>query len=239
MRTEFQRRVLAVAVGVVLLGSATAAQAGSSRSTGSQAVIVQGVNAAAAVRATGGTTSLALDLIGGVAASVPTSAIGQLQAQGLIVSPDRTARVASGDFSGSGTDASGSGLSGSELSGSGTDSSGSSGADGGHGVAVALVDTGVAQTPALDGRLVRGPDFSGEQDGLDHYGHGTFMAGVIAGDGSGSPAGGPVHRGIAPGATVVSIKVAGADGSTSFSKVIAGIGWAVVHQDDLKIRGFN
>src|SRR5690242_8964465 len=57
--------------------------------------------------------------------------------------------------------------------------------DGGQGVGVALVDTGVANTADIPAsRLVRGPDLSGDGDGIDHYGHGTFMAGLIAGDGS-------------------------------------------------------
>ena len=51
---------------------------------------------------------------------------------------------------------------------------------------VALIDSGVVGVAALDGagKLVRGPDFSedaGDQDlrGLDTFGHGTHMAGVI------------------------------------------------------------
>jgi serine protease AprX len=112
--------------------------------------------------------------------------------------------------------------------------------DGGAGVAVALIDTGVADTPDLKGaRLVRGPDFSGEGDGIDHYGHGTFMAGLIAGDGSASAGSVPRHVGVAPGATVVAIKVAAADGSSSVSRVIAGIGWAVTHRDVYDIRVMN
>src|SRR5262249_34726803 len=112
-------------------------------------------------------------------------------------------------------------------------------ADAGAGSVVALVDTGVAETPDLQGRLVRGPDFSGEGDGIDHYGHGTFMAGVIAGDGSASSNDRVHHVGGAPGATVVAVKVAGADGSTSVSRVIAGIGWVVAHADEYGINVLN
>ena len=50
------------------------------------------------------------------------------------------------------------------------------GSDAGKGIGVALVDTGVADTPDLAGRLVRGPDLSGEGDGIDRYGHGTFWS---------------------------------------------------------------
>ena len=172
----------------------------------------------------GGTTNLALDLIGGVGGHRAGRQIAQLEAEGLAVSPDVTGPGGVGQLR-------------SRVRGAGTQRTDTqvpaidptaAAADAGRGVAVALVDTGVANTPDLSGRLVRGPDFSGEGDGIDHFGHGTFMAGLIAGDGTASAAaGGPVHKGIAPGATVVSIKVAGADGTTSLSKVIAGIGWAV------------
>src|SRR5207248_4724275 len=82
------------------------------------------------------------------------------------------------------------------------------GADAGAGIGVALVDTGVVDSPDLAGRIVRGPDLSGEGDGIDRYGHGTFMAGLIAGNR-------PAHKGVAPAARIVSVKVAGADGSTN------------------------
>src|SRR5207253_4389010 len=112
--------------------------------------------------------------------------------------------------------------------------------DAGRGVGVALIDTGVNPTPDLHGeRLLSGPDLSGEGDGVDRFGHGTFMAGLIAGDGSASSAGGARHVGTAPGATVVSVKVAGADGSTSLSKIITAIGWVIAHDDDLDIGVLN
>ena len=88
-------------------------------------------------------------------------------------------------------------------------------------------------------RLVRGPDLSGERDGVDRFGHGTFMAGLIAGDGTASSRGATRHVGAAPGATVVSVKVAGADGSTTLSRMIAGIGWVIMHEDDYDIGVLN
>src|ERR1700737_1877630 len=91
-------RVVLAAVAVGLLGAAggTAIATPGAR----QAVIVQGPNAAAAVRSFGGKPNLSLDLIGGVGATVPTSAIAHLQAQGLVVSQDATARVASDMYGG-------------------------------------------------------------------------------------------------------------------------------------------
>jgi len=94
----------------------------------------------------------------------------------------------------------------------------------GAGVRVAVVDTGVSDTAALDrasGRLVDGVDTSGGtapgpyEDG---FGHGTFMADLVAG----GPFAGRV-LGVAPAATVVVVKVASVDGSTSLSRVAAGL----------------
>ncbi|MFN2522234.1 MAG: S8 family serine peptidase [Mycobacteriales bacterium] len=109
----------------------------------------------------------------------------------------------------------------------------------GGGVTVAVLDTGVADTEALDrasGRLVSGTDTSGENGNKsrDGHGHGTFMANLIAG---GTLAGQQV--GVAPAARVVDVKVAAADGSTSLSKVIAGLDWVAKNRDGLGIRVLN
>lgn len=101
--------------------------------------------------------------------------------------------------------------------------SGGSGA--GAGVVVAVLDTGVADTSGLrrsSGHLTRGPDFSGEDAGAarDGFGHGTFMANLIAG----GAVGGNVV-GVAPGASVLDVKVASADGTTRLSRVLKGLDW--------------
>ncbi len=56
----------------------------------------------------------------------------------------------------------------------------------GKGVGVALIDSGVAPVPDITANLVNGPDLSldatgGPDDGIDAFGHGTHMAGIIAG----------------------------------------------------------
>ena len=111
----------------------------------------------------------------------------------------------------------------------------------GAGVDVALIDSGVAPVPGLaaTGKVVNGPDLSFDSQNtatryLDTFGHGTFMAGVIAGsDGATSSSD---YTGMAPGARVISLKVADAYGNTDVSQVIAAIDWVVQHRKD---PGFN
>ena len=116
--------------------------------------------------------------------------------------------------------------------------------DTGKGVDVAVIDTGVSPVPGLNapGKVINGPDLSLESQSpnlqnLDANGHGTFMAGLIAGN-DGQPGG---YRGVAPDARIVSLKVGVADGGTDVSQVIAAIDWVVQHRHDngMNIRVLN
>jgi serine protease AprX len=113
----------------------------------------------------------------------------------------------------------------------------------GAGVDVALIDSGVLGVAALDGpgKLVRGPDFSedafdADLRGLDTFGHGSHMAGVIAGNDAETG-----YQGIAPGARLVSVKVAGADGVTSLVRVLMALDWVRRNRNSngLRIRVLN
>jgi serine protease AprX len=111
----------------------------------------------------------------------------------------------------------------------------------GAGVNVAVLDTGVyAKHPDLQGRVVHCEDFSHEATGqarcADTFGHGTFMAGLIAGDGTSSNG---KYVGAAPDAGLVSVKVAGYDGAADVSNVLAGIQWVVAHRSTYGIRVLN
>ena len=98
------------------------------------------------------------------------------------------------------------------------DTIGASGDKDGDGVTVALIDTGVADTGELNVTEINvANDPSENSDGL---GHGTFLAGLIAGSGESSNG---AYQGVAPAADILSVKVAAEDGSTSMSKVLAGI----------------
>ena len=120
----------------------------------------------------------------------------------------------------------------------------------GSGVDVALIDSGVTPVAGLDdaGKVVNGPDLSFESQNsgtryLDTFGHGTFMAGIIAGyDGTLSNGSlSDTYNGVAPNARVISLKVADAHGNTDVSQVIAAIDWVVQHRKDpgMNIRVLN
>lgn len=76
----------------------------------------------------------------------------------------------------------------------------------------------------------------GEHGCTDTFGHGTFMAGLVAGDGTVSKG---RYSGSAPDAQIVALKAAGFDGSTDISKILAGIQWAVAYKDVYDIRVLN
>jgi serine protease AprX len=84
----------------------------------------------------------------------------------------------------------------------------------GEGVTVALLDTGVAEVAGLV--HVENLAIPGVEKGTDGLGHGTFLAGIIGGREVG-------YRGVAPGATLVDIKVADNAGNTSLARVLAGL----------------
>lgn len=120
----------------------------------------------------------------------------------------------------------------------------------GRGVDVAIIDTGVSPVDGLAAKdkIVYGPDLSLESQApnltdLDTNGHGTFMAGLIAGRSNGAQPStyGTDPKdflGVAPDARIVSLKVGVADGGADVSQVIAAIDWVVQHRHDngLNIR---
>lgn len=122
----------------------------------------------------------------------------------------------------------------------------------GRGVDIALIDTGVAPVAGLNdpAKVINGPDLSFESQSsttrhLDGYGHGTHMAGIIAGRDNQVIAGkeddATLFAGAAPDSRIVNVKVATADGGVDVSQVIAAIDWVVQHRNDagLNIRVIN
>lgn len=93
----------------------------------------------------------------------------------------------------------------------------------GRGVTVGVLDTGIqAGHPDLAGKVLEARDFTGTRpDASDDLGHGTHVAGIIAGTGAAS---GGRYRGVAPDAQLISGKVCVAYGCPE-SAVIAGMEW--------------
>ena len=102
----------------------------------------------------------------------------------------------------------------------------------GTGVKVAVLDTGIDAThPDLDGgKVVAEANFSTDADTLDHFGHGTHVASIVAGTGEGSPA---ARKGVAPGASLINAKVLNSGGSGEFAGIIDGLEWAAAQGADV------
>jgi serine protease AprX len=109
----------------------------------------------------------------------------------------------------------------------------------GSGVGIAVIDSGVTSwhDDLGSNRVVRFVDFVNFQSGAyDDYGHGTHVAGILAGSGYDSEG---RRRGIAPGASLLVEKVLDANGQGYISNVIAAIDYAVANKDALRIRIIN
>ncbi len=92
----------------------------------------------------------------------------------------------------------------------------------GEGVKVGIVDSGIdLHHPDFKGRIAETYSAVGD-DGVDRFGHGTHVAGIIAGDGTASRG---KYRGVAPGVVIYSAKVLKDDGSGKSSDVLAGLEW--------------
>jgi len=200
----------------------------------------------AAISKLGGTVTRDLPIVDGFAATMPASATSKLASipgvravtldetlhpQGLLSGPTNKSPPKSAYIK--------------EIR---ADSEWASGVTG-QGVTVALVDTGIANVPDLAGRVlpVRNDlnllnptspceNLTGEATCDDNYGHGTFIAGLIAGNGASSNG---AWSGVAPNANLVSVKVAGRDGSADVSNVLAGIQWVVSFKDRYGIKVLN
>jgi serine protease AprX len=119
----------------------------------------------------------------------------------------------------------------------------------GRGVGVAVIDTGIAgdtaDFKAADGQsrvvanVVTAPGAATAGDG---FGHGTHVAGIIAGDSRYRDASDPFrgrYVGVAPEANLIAIKASDDAGNSTVLDVINGIAFVVEHKDQFNIRVLN
>ena len=105
----------------------------------------------------------------------------------------------------------------------------------GDDVTVAVIDSGINPGPDFGGRIAGFRNFNGEtRSRLDQNGHGTWVAGIIAGE---DPRG--RYVGIAPEADLLSVKVAGRNGSARAGDAIEALQWVVDNKDRYDIRVVN
>jgi serine protease AprX len=132
----------------------------------------------------------------------------------------------------------------------GADLAGSSFGVTGAGVGIAVIDSGVASHDDLKGggllgaltsRVVHSETLLAQGTTADQYGHGSHVAGIIAGNGTDSS--GLLYnytvRGIAPGANIISLKVLDGTGAGTDSVVIAAIQRAIALKSQYNIRVIN
>ena len=112
----------------------------------------------------------------------------------------------------------------------------------GAGIGVAIVDSGIATHTALDTRVVARVNFVADEPGVvgDPFGHGTHIAGIVAGNRSAAKyVTSAFAGGSAPSVKLIDVRVLGARGSGRTSDVIAGIDWVVQNRSRYGIRVIN
>jgi serine protease AprX len=117
----------------------------------------------------------------------------------------------------------------------------------GTGVTVAVIDSGISDHPDLhdpvtgNSRVIYSQSFVPGTDTNDYYGHGTHVAGILAGNGSqsGGPTASRAIYGVAPAVRLVNLKVLDGNGSGQDSYVIAALQQAVALKNTYNIQVIN
>lgn len=105
------------------------------------------------------------------------------------------------------------------------------------GVGVAVLDTGVYLHPDISDNVVAFKDFvNNQKNPYDDSGHGTSVAGIIAGSGEKSKG---QYVGVAPNVDIVSVKVLDANEEGYVSDVVEAIDWVIENKEAYNIRVIN
>ena len=104
-------------------------------------------------------------------------------------------------------------------------------------VGVAVMDTGIFRHRDFENRIIGFADFvNGRKYVYDDNGHGSHVAGIIAGGGRSSQG---KYRGIAPKAALIGVKVLDNAGNGKIKNVIRGTDWIIKNKDYYNIRVVN
>jgi serine protease AprX len=185
-----------------------------------------------AIAARGGRLRFSLQHIQGAAYRIPVKLLTWLEQHPDVayVSPDRPNKVAFDD----------------EIPAVMADIARQQYALDGTGVGVAVIDSGVFNHDDLQtadksaSRIVYSESFvAGDPSTNDAYGHGTHVAGIIAGNGQDSQGTSHPYIGLAPNANIINLRVLDGNGAGSDSQVIAAIQRAIQLQSTYNIRVIN
>ncbi len=116
----------------------------------------------------------------------------------------------------------------------------------GTGVTVAIIDSGIdanhsdlRNNASGRSRVLLSMDFTGTWNLDDPYGHGTHIAGIIAGDGSSSYTVQRDYTGMAPKANLLNLKVLDGRGHGYVSNVLAAIDYAIATRSYYNTKVIN
>ncbi|MFZ6003868.1 MAG: S8 family serine peptidase [Actinomycetota bacterium] len=177
----------------------------------------------------GGQVTKPLPIVSGFAATIPPSALADVAAHPGV-------RVVSGDhmvvpLDGGTATTVGPSVHREVVGATAASSQGLTGA----GTTVAVIDTGIADVPALAGRVRPVVDSAGvtqrcvnlstEPGCDDSFGHGTFVAGMV--------------NSVAPEADLIAIKLSGRDGTSNVSTVLTALQWVIGNREAYGIDVLN
>ena len=107
----------------------------------------------------------------------------------------------------------------------------------GRGVGVAVLDTGICPHPDFGTRICAFADFlSYKKQPYDDNGHGTHVCGILGGDGTLS---GGRFQGVAPGCSIIALKVLDRFGNGNREDVLRAFRWLLENRDVYGIRVVN
>ena len=107
----------------------------------------------------------------------------------------------------------------------------------GKGIGVCILDTGIYEHIDFTGRIWTFYDFLDfKRRPYDDNGHGTHVAGLVAGDGTASMG---KYRGAAPGCGIIALKVLDCYGTGSQDDVLRALRWIREYRQQYRIRVVN